>query len=74
MIQRHNRHMSISLYISALAVTDTIALLVGESDNYIRVFPKLYNVAISGRSDRSGIFVFHIKFYFLTPFLTCQFF
>ena len=30
MIQRHNRRMSISLYISALAVTDTIALLIGE--------------------------------------------
>ena len=30
MIQRHNGHMSISYYISALAVTDTIALLVGE--------------------------------------------
>ena len=30
MIQRHNRHMSISYYISALAVTDTIALLIGK--------------------------------------------
>ena len=30
MIQRHNRHMSISYYISSLAVTDTIALLLGE--------------------------------------------
>ena len=29
MIQPHNRHMSFSLYISALAVTDTIALLKG---------------------------------------------
>ena len=30
MIQPHNRHMSFSLYISALAVTDTISLLIGE--------------------------------------------
>ena len=30
MIQRHNRHMSISYYISVLAVTDTIALLIGK--------------------------------------------
>ena len=30
MVQRHNRHMSFSLYISALAVNDTIALLIGE--------------------------------------------
>ena len=30
MIQPHNRQMSFSWYISALAVSDTIALLVGE--------------------------------------------
>ena len=30
MIQRHNRRMSFSLYISALAVSDTIVLLIGE--------------------------------------------
>ena len=30
MIQRHNRDMSISLYISCLAITDTIALLLGK--------------------------------------------
>ena len=30
MIQRHNRHMSISYYISVLAVTDTMALLIGK--------------------------------------------
>ena len=30
MIQPHNRHMSISLYISVLAVADTIALLLGK--------------------------------------------
>ena len=30
MIQSHNRHMSISIYIAVLAVTDTIALLIGE--------------------------------------------
>ena len=30
MIQKHNRHMSFSLYISMLAVTDTMALLVGK--------------------------------------------
>ena len=31
MIQPHNRHMSFSLYIAALAVSDTAALLSGES-------------------------------------------
>ena len=30
MVQRHNRHMSFSLYISALAVTDTVVLICGE--------------------------------------------
>ena len=30
MMQKHNRHMSFSLYISILAVTDTICLLIGE--------------------------------------------
>ena len=30
MIQAHNLRMSFSLYISALAVTDTICLLIGE--------------------------------------------
>ena len=30
MVQRHNRHMSISVYISVLAVTDSITLLFGE--------------------------------------------
>ena len=29
MIQPHNRNMSFALYISALAVSDTIALLIG---------------------------------------------
>ena len=30
MIQPHNRHMSFSLYISALALSDTIAVINGE--------------------------------------------
>ena len=30
MMQKHNRHMSFSLYISMLAVTDTICLLIGK--------------------------------------------
>ena len=30
MIQSHNRHMSFSLYICALAVADTIVILVGK--------------------------------------------
>ena len=34
MIQRHNRHLSISLYISVLAVADTIALILGESQSF----------------------------------------
>ena len=33
MMQKHNRHMSFSLYVSALAVSDTFALLI--SKNYI---------------------------------------
>ena len=35
MIQPHNRHMSFSLYISALAVADTTVLLNGKSSEYI---------------------------------------
>ena len=34
MIQPHNRHMSFSVYISALAVADTAALLNGKLDIY----------------------------------------
>ena len=34
MIQKHNRHMSFSLYISVLAVADTVALLIGNIINY----------------------------------------
>ena len=30
MVQPHNRHMSISLYISVLAVADTVALILGK--------------------------------------------
>ena len=30
MMQKHNRHMSFSLYISALAVSDTVSILCGE--------------------------------------------
>ena len=30
MVQKHNRSMSFSWYISALAVSDTVALLIGE--------------------------------------------
>ena len=33
MIQSHNRRMSFSLYISALAVTDTVVLLCGKSQS-----------------------------------------
>ena len=35
MIQRNNRHMSFSLYICALAVADTIALVNGKSTSLI---------------------------------------
>ena len=31
MTQRHNRHMSIAVYISVMAVTDNITLLGGKS-------------------------------------------
>ena len=34
MIQPHNRHMSFSVYISALAVADTTVLLNGKSSEY----------------------------------------
>ena len=30
MIQAHNRHMSFSYYVAALAVSDTLSLLIGE--------------------------------------------
>ena len=30
MMQKHNRHLSFSLYISVLAITDTIALIIGK--------------------------------------------
>ena len=32
MMQKKNRHMSFSLYISVLSVTDSITLLISESD------------------------------------------
>ena len=32
MIQKHNRHMSFSLYISVLAASDTVSLLIGRSN------------------------------------------
>ena len=47
MIQPHNRHMSFSLYICALAVADTIALLNGESIIYIY---KIYKDQIKSRA------------------------
>ena len=34
MVQRHNRHMSLSVYISALAVSDTVALILSKSSFY----------------------------------------
>ena len=34
MMQKHNRHMSFSLYISVLAATDTIVLLIGKIVSY----------------------------------------
>ena len=39
MIQKHNRHMSFSLYISVLAITDTITLLAGKSLSYFMFGP-----------------------------------
>ena len=41
MIQPHNRHMSISFYIAALAMTDTIALLLGKGQMYL-FLPTIY--------------------------------
>ena len=34
MMQPHNRHMSFSLYISALTVSDTVVLLIGNKYFY----------------------------------------
>ena len=34
-MQKHNRQMSFSLYISILAVTDTICLLIGELNVFL---------------------------------------
>ena len=42
MVQPHNRHMSFSLYIAALAVSDTFGILIGES----KIYFKYYNSAI----------------------------
>ena len=37
MIQRHNREMSFSFYIAALAVSDTITLLIGTYEGKYRI-------------------------------------
>ena len=37
MVRKHNRQMSFSMYISALAVSDTLVLTVG---TYISTFPE----------------------------------
>ena len=49
MVQRHNRHMSFSLYISTLAVTDTVVLICGE---YFIVFHKqiVFNIFLFKQS------------------------
>ena len=39
MVQQHNQHLTTSLCISALAVTDTVGLLIGKS----RTFPFIVN-------------------------------
>ena len=36
MIQRHNRHMSFSLYIAVLAVADTLTLFLGKTFSILR--------------------------------------
>ena len=41
-MQKHNRHMSFSLYISILAVTDTICLLIGELNVFLVVVTGFY--------------------------------
>ena len=43
MMQPHNRHMSFSLYISALAVSDTVVLLIGNKYFYFES-KTLFNV------------------------------
>ena len=46
-MQKHNRHMSFSLYISALAMTDTTALLIGSFELiFVRVHIILENKTI----------------------------
>ena len=51
MIQRHNRHMSISYYISVLAVTDTIALLIGGFRKAFTVRSKELSVAVENTNN-----------------------
>ena len=45
MVQPHNRHMSMSLYIAALAISDTFSLLVG----------KMYGLHTAGRAHTSDL-------------------
>ena len=52
MIQHHNRHMSISYYISALAVTDTIALLIGKFEPVLTGFSQTHKI---GNNANIGI-------------------
>ena len=42
MVQPHNRHMSFSLYISALAESDTIVLLVGKNIYILYIYIYIY--------------------------------
>ena len=64
MVQPHNRHMSFSLYISVLAVTDTIALLKGKIDFYVFFsFPFCWNfIGLKGYLNYKKIDLMWIAF------------
>ena len=49
MVQRYNRHLSISIYIAALAITDTIALFRGK--DFFSVLGKTLSGVTQGKTD-----------------------
>ena len=52
MMQPQNRHMSFSLYISSLAVSDTIAMLIGESELHLKGYIKVFSVEIFSKTNK----------------------
>ena len=50
-MQKDNRHTSFSLYISVLAVTDTVCLLIGELITHVPVSVLFAEVEVLGGND-----------------------